>query len=281
MGQCAKNSNKVGANQLPQPPAVARWIDLGQPVIGNMFFTEAIQGQTDDCYFIAALSSVAWARPDRLRLYNEYYFNGQRTTLADQCTPVDANNNPIFARRPPSGEIWALLYEVAYAKWRSGNVNNRPNIAATIGNGGSGFRALKEVTGWQNPPNPYEPANQTTDQIWNSIATGAPVITGNYQCYKTSNPSFADTRDDVPGGVGIVSNHTYSLFGKINVTNTGTRYIVLRNPHGPLVAEPNVGVIQPNINFFGANLAQVADGVFAIEIERFRQYVLEYGSVVQ
>jgi hypothetical protein len=271
-------SEKCGANLFPVRPVVS-WRDLGNPVIGNMFWSEAIQGCTNDCYFISALSSIAWVNPALLSLYGSYYFSGQATALNTQNTPVDTNNRPIFAQIPQSGEIWAPLYEVAYAKWRSGNVNNTPDIPATIGNGGSGFQALKEITGRQNPANAEDPSNQTTADIWGKIETGAMLPIGNYQCYKTLNPSFAETKAGLGVITGIYSNHTYSLFGKINIANTGKKYIVLRNPYAHQIPEPDASVIRPAVNFFGVNLAASGDGVFALEIERFKDYFTKYGSV--
>jgi hypothetical protein len=272
----SEEPGKCGANLLPPRP-VASWRDLGNPVIGNMFWNEAIQGSTNDCYFISALSSVAWVNPALLSLYGTYYFSGQATVLNTQNTPVDSSNIPIFAQLPQSGEIWAPLYEVAYAKWRSGNVNNTPDIPTTIGTGGSGFQALKEITGRQNPANAEDPSIQTIDDIWARIETGAMVPSGNYQCYKTSNPAFAETKGGLGQITGIYSNHTYSLFGKINVA--GRKYIVLRNPYAHQIPEPDASVIRPALNFFGVNLAATGDGVFALEIERFKDYFTRYGSV--
>jgi hypothetical protein len=275
------HSEVCGANLCGLNPQVRAWKDLGNPI--SMTFNEAIQGCCNDCYFIAALSSVAWAANGELDFWDTYYFNGQKTTLPHQEVPVDINNNPVYARLPSSGDTWAMLYEVAYAKWKSDNATNYPDIAGKIGQGGSGFEAMKEITGYQYPAQAYDTQNQSTDTIWGNISTGA-VITKEYNgikydTYKTTNPSFAETKAEFTEITGIYKGHTYSLFGKIEDKSTKKKYIVLRNPYASQKPEPTADTIKPVISFFGVNLSTVNDGVFAFEISKFKNYFAKYGSV--
>ncbi|KUG15833.1 hypothetical protein ASZ90_014501 [hydrocarbon metagenome] len=275
----SENSDTCGANLCDQSPKATEWKDLGKdPVIVSMIYNEAIQGCCNDCYFIAALSSVAWAAPQELDLYNAYYFNGVKVELDSKKLPV-ANNTVVYADIPTSGEIWAPLYEKAYAKWRSGNTSNEPDIPSSIGGGGSGFQALKEITGYTNPANAFDTTNESIDTIWQNIQTGAKQMRGIYETYKTTYPSFAETRSTDIQKAGIYKSHTYSLFGKVKDTSTGKRYLILRNPYANKKPEPVENVIKPAISFFGINLSAVADGVFALDIEKFKEYFLKYGSV--
>jgi len=273
--------SRCGANLCDATGNYTSWSDLGSPG-AVMTFNEAIQGCCNDCYFIAALSSVAWAVPSELDPWGTYYFNGQKVTLNHQEVPVNAGK-PVYAQQPSSGDIWAMLYEVAYAKWRSGNTNDKPNIAGTIGNGGSGFDALKEITGYQYPANAEDPSGQTTATIWGNILTGSVVKRSyggvTYDTYKTKYPSFAETKDNLAQITGIYKSHTYSLFGKIQDGNTKKQYIVLRNPYANLKPEPTGDIIKPAISFFGINLSATNDGVFALEISKFKDYFAKYGSV--
>ena len=276
----SENSDTCGANLCDQSPKATEWKDLGKdPVIVSMLYNEAIQGCCNDCYFIAALSSVAWAAPQELDLYTTYYFNGVKVELDSKKLPV-ANNTVLYADIPTSGEIWAPLYEKAYAKWRSGNTSNEPDIPSSIGGGGSGFQALKEITGYTNPTNAFDTTDETTDTIWTNIVDGGKIIKGGiYETYKTKYPSFAETRSTDFNKTGIYKDHTYSLLGKVKDTSTGKRYFVLRNPYANKRPEPNENVIKPAISFFGINLSADADGVFALDIVKFKEYFKKYGSV--
>ncbi len=153
--------------------AVAGWVDQGIVIDTSMKYDEAIQGCCDDCYFIAALSSVAWCAPQELSIYPKYYFNGVETTLKTRNRPVDADGKPIFAQIPPSGEIWALLYEVAYAKWRGGNVFDQPDIgssiraASMVGDrvpGAEGDNGMDEACPVQSSRKPND------DRIWDKMS---------------------------------------------------------------------------------------------------------------
>jgi len=266
--------------------AVERWVDQGIVIDTSMKYDEAIQGCCDDCYFIAALSSAAWCAPQELSIYPTYYFSGVKTTLKTRNRPVDADGKPIFAQIPPSGEIWALLYEVAYAKWRGGNVSDQPDIGSSIGGGinggGSGFQALKEITGWTRPANAEFTESQTTDQIWDKIQwVNQSIQLGRYDTYRTQYPSFAETKSTLSGITGIYRDHTYSLLGKISDRTTGAKYIVLRNPLAGQAPQPNADTLQVgHLNFFGVILdPMIKKGAFAIEIGKFKEYFARYGSV--
>lgn len=277
--QGSEGSGGCGANLCDRNPAAAAWAVPGN-IRGTMNYNEAIQGCCNDCYFIAALSSVAWAAPAELDLWNTYYFSGQQVTLGHEEVPVDAAGKPVFAQLPPSSERWAMLYEVAYAKWRNNAHPDKPDIAATIGAGGSGFQALKEITGYQYPANAFLTDDPVTvDTIWGNIATGGLYLKGTYETYKTLYPSFAETRAALGSITGIYSSHTYSLFGKVKDKTTGKRYIVLRNPYAGQKPEPTSDVIAPGISFFGVALSATTDGVFALELSKFKQYFGKYGSV--
>lgn len=106
------------------------WVDPGD------FFEEAtelldpVQGAVGDCYLIAALSSVAWARPYVIAQRNRAtavsgsflneidFFNGATKVEIEvsELLPVGTPGNYyLYCRSSDPGEIWPAVYEKAPA----------------------------------------------------------------------------------------------------------------------------------------------------------------------
>jgi hypothetical protein len=121
------------------------WIDPGD------FFEEAtelldpVQGAVGDCYLIAALSSVAWAQPYVIAQRNRAtanagtfvdvveFFNGStriEVEVSEKLPLGTPGNYFLYCRSSDPGEIWPAIYEKAYAKWRTGDPGDQPNILA-------------------------------------------------------------------------------------------------------------------------------------------------------
>ena len=115
------------------------WSDPGH------FFTDAarpidiIQGNLADCYFLAALASVAWARPyaiaqrtrpiDTTGLFPTpgvvdlvLFWNGSswdRVEVTELLPLQPPSDGYVYARSDDPQETWSAIYEKAYAMWRT------------------------------------------------------------------------------------------------------------------------------------------------------------------
>ena len=260
-----------------------------------MNFKEPMQGYSADCYFIAALSSVAWAAQSSLttsatsfKFYkpDPNITDPEKRTISvniDQDLPVDSAGRMIFAScyvknspvppGTPPVETWPALFEKAFASFKEKAIKDLPQ--------GNGITALINILAINNSAWKYYFIYDSTstnvltvnpDNISNILASG-----------KTKYPMVAWTRSSV-STAGIYPSHTYSLLGVYN------GYIVLRNPYAyrdpsKVRPEPNVGVITSGIwnpDHIPDNLidfSDTTDGIFALRPDLFTQYFQKFGRV--
>jgi hypothetical protein len=109
--------------------------DAGNPIwqvklVEGKLFDEAVQGNQNNSALIAALSSVVWANPfslpitqcEKKNAYRISFYNPMITITLKDSLPWDESDF-CWAHKPESGEIWAGLYEKAYAA----RVTNSPS----------------------------------------------------------------------------------------------------------------------------------------------------------
>jgi hypothetical protein len=270
---------KTAACLLTPIPNITGWSKLWEYGGGGYSPFEPAQGSADDCWLIAALSSVAWAAGARLRgkaaitIYNpktgastNYNFTANPLT---EKIPVNGGN-VIFARTDPLGDSWPALYEKAYAIWKSGQVIDTPNIGA-IGMG-DGISALKSITGYlhTNPAGDIAAANVN----FNAATPGLSSPPVNAQG-KTLYPTVAWTTAKEGLPAGIYQNHSYSFFGFY--ATGGKTYVILRNPYGSQFPVFNGGYGLAGV-WNMINLAGMPPGAFAMEIGAFKNnfYAVNY-----
>ena len=259
---------------------------------------DPIQGAVGDCYYIAALASVAWARTyviaQKARSTSttgdfvdmvEFHKGGKhhKVEVTEQIPLRSPGNTYIYARSSDQGEIWPAVYEKAYAKWKTNHQGDRPNITAIAG--GDPAAAMAEITGLT--PHYYKTVDFTPSKIWSKVRA-------NSMSFKTFNPMIAWTYpsgDDSPDKVkysdaNLVANHAYSILGW-QYTN-GKKYIVLRNPWGWKEATLNVAGgtwIAWDTPYYGGpgfwrpiSMA-TPDGIFALEAKTFKKYFKKFALV--
>lgn len=208
------------------------WMNINRGVYdgnGSKSYTDPIQGCVDDCFFIAALSSVAWAANTKLNTHPTYKFYDAVTKAwtnsftTNDVLAVDTTDNLVFARcsRPYS---WPCLYEKAFAKW---NYNKNPHSDTpdikTILSGGNGLTALLNICG----------GTLKTQEMKFNPASGN----------RTTNPTVAKTK--AGAGAGLTSNHTYSVLKK---TTSGYQ---LRNPCSGLPVDVTTADFNANFTEWG------------------------------
>jgi hypothetical protein len=144
---------------------VDEWKDIGKPVYDNnttRSYADPIQGCAKNCFFVAALVSVAWAANARLNIHPVYRFYNTKNLAWDPAFAlnsvalavdnVNGVSNLVYARSS-SGYIWPSLYEKAYAKWKDPNHSDTPDIG-TLCDGGNGLAALQNIFGGTVTKNP-------------------------------------------------------------------------------------------------------------------------------
>jgi hypothetical protein len=201
------------------------WKDVGRFYNEAAEFFDPVQGGVGDCYLIAALSSVAWARPftisDAARAtggdneaFNHritFYNNGQPQHFEVTNKILVADNGAVpFCRSSETGEIWPGIYEKAYAKMRLGEATDYPAIPDIAG--GDTVGAAAQLTGL------------TPTHMWHSSFTAAQVLAtvlNHSSNGRTTSPMMAWTHgsgsdaDIAYHDANIVAGHAYSVLGSM------------------------------------------------------------------
>jgi calpain family cysteine protease len=289
-GKLVKRNGKAVRATPPVSVGAVAWTDPGDFFEETAEFFDPVQGAVGDCYLIAALASVAWARPyviaQRTRATSsgqqdfvdkiDFYENGQTVSLeVTEKLPLNSPGNTyIYCRSSEAGEIWPAVYEKAYAKWRTNHSGDTPDISAIAG--GDPVAAARQLTGLT--PYYYDCQALTADDIWSKVRE-------NSLSRKTFNPMVAWTFCSPPEGVkyadaGIAGCHAYSILGWNYID--GKKYLVLRNPWGYF--EATIGThggswVAYDGSFWRTiNLAD-NDGTFSIDAATFKKYFDGFGVV--
>lgn len=273
-------------------PANASWQDKGKFFNETAEFFDPVQGAVANCYFIAALSAVAWSTPYRIshltratgqgqeQFTNLIKFykpdsNGQIDKEIEVTDTVPVNNttgNFIYCRSSEVGEIWPAVYEKAFAKWETGTTTDHPDITAT--GWGDCVYAIAQLNGMKRYY--YSNKDHSADTIWN-------LVRGNSLSRRTFNPMTCWTYGTAPDGLNysdanIVGSHCYTILGWDYHCNK--KYLILRNPWGS--TEAKVGTRSGTVYMYDISWwrpIQLAnpDGTFAIEASVFKQYFAGLG----
>ncbi|MBA7649939.1 hypothetical protein ES703_57738 [subsurface metagenome] len=286
---------KVVHRTLVNVGATTVWADPGDFFEEAAELTDPIQGAVANCYLIAALSSVAWARTyviaQRTRATGtgpqdfvdmiEFKKGGKSEKVeVTELLPLNSPGNTfIYARSSEPGEIWPAVYEKAFAKWVTKDAGDKPNILKTAY--GDPVGAAASLTGLT----PY--------YYWNSSFSGYQIwqkVRGNCISRKTFNPMVAWTYGSSPSpdvnysNAHIAANHAYSILGWQYANNQ--KYIVLRNPWGNYEAIINVAGstwIAWDAPYYGGPgwwrpiPMATNDGIFALRADTFKKYFAGFG----
>ncbi|MBW2480727.1 MAG: hypothetical protein JRF38_12115 [Deltaproteobacteria bacterium] len=278
-------------------PENATWSDPGRFFNEAAEFFDPIQGAVANCYYIAALSAVAWAMPHRITHMTratgqaqEQFTNMIRFYKPDANEQIDkvievtdtvplstATGGFIYARSSEAGEIWPAVYEKAYAKLKTGISGDHPDITAT--GWGDCVWATAQLIGRNRYY--YDTPSRTGDQLWD-------LVRANSMSYKTFNPMTcwtyssgdASKKKIIYGDANIVASHCYTVLGW--AYRNGQKYIILRNPWGNTEATVdtlNATVWLYDISWWRPINLTTVDGTFAIEASAFKTYFAGLGVV--
>jgi hypothetical protein len=224
------------------------------------------QGAIGNCYFPAAMASVAATRPDVIK--NMIKDNGDGTytvkftpnSYGGTGRPVEIKvDGDLYARSyggpiyggslggstaPDKMELWFPLIEKAYAQWK-GSYDS-------IGNGGVAGQVMSEVMGKGYKYENISASNK--DRIFDMIKTAAankqPMAAGTYGTEDAAK--YTNT--------GVYAHHAYSVLG--TEEENGVKYVKLRNPWG----QSEHGSDGKNDGFFRIELGKFAELYRAVHI---------------
>lgn len=287
---------KIIANVDPgwTPPG-GHWDTAGDFFHETAEFSDPVQGAVANCYYIAALSAIAWATPFRLAHLtratglNQLQFNDQinfckpdsggaldTAIQVTEALAMTAGGNLIYCRSSESGETWPAVYEKAFAKLKTGTATDMPDITQTAW--GDCVWATAQLNGGTR--HYYDTASRSTDDLWH-------LLRSNCLSYRTFNPMTAwtySTGDASPDHVDyasahMVASHCYTVLGW--AYRQCQRWIVLRNPWGNTEATSSVldaTISMYDVSWFRPITLKNNDGVFAMEIGAFKKYFAGFGT---
>ncbi|MDO8519327.1 MAG: C2 family cysteine protease [Deltaproteobacteria bacterium] len=215
----------------------------------NISADDINQGSIGDCYFLAALSSVANSNPAFIResirmnadgTYTVRFFRQGKPIYVrvDGDIPQTRWGTPIYGTSTDSGELWVSIMEKAYAKLQLGYHQ--------INKGGYPEEALRVLTGIGTKVKFI--LDDHPDKIYSilkkSLGKGRSVVASTYG----ANKKFERN--------GVIGHHAYTVL-RVYEKN-GMKYVELRNPWGHK---------EWNGSADGAN-----DGTFSMPIAEFQKY---------
>jgi multidrug efflux pump subunit AcrA (membrane-fusion protein) len=257
MENLAKIAGDTGLSNRPKQPKLTEdskktglvtWdARPGELTVKGFGVDDALQGQVGDCYFIAALASVAKTHPELLAkavktnrdgTYTVTFFENKKGP--GPLEPVSITIDGTFANRSgrleyaaarETKELWPMIFEKAYAAWKGGFDAIEAGMSAT---------ALEALTGTK-PDFFAVTSNSNPTELWNNLKK---VTSGGGCVVALSKPWD-------PSEQGVVADHAYTLLG-VEEKN-GQKFVQLRNPWGE--REPGQD---------GRD-----DGIFSMPLEKF------------
>jgi hypothetical protein len=284
----APDPETVGSSPDWTPPG-ATWGDAGNFFNETSEFFDPIQGAVANCYYIAALSAVAWAAPYRIRHMTRatgqaqerftnlvQFFQPDSNGKLDKeievtdDVPLSAGGGFLYSRSSEPGEIWPAVYEKAYAKLKTGISGDHPDILATAW--GDCVYATAQLTGGQREY--HSTVDVSADQLWNVVrANSIGGRTFNPMTAWTYSSGDAASKKIIYADANVVASHCYTILGWDY--RDQKKYIVLRNPWGrtEATAQALAGTTWLwDISWWRPIDLTVVDGTFAVEASAFRQY---------
>jgi len=262
----------VSADYPPPPPA------------SGTNGLDAQQGCALDCYFIAAITSLAWTstsslsctRVDENRRRYRFRTDGSAVSSNRETTrPLAVNSMGTLVYAKSSGSnVWPSLYEKAYAKFILDTTSDEPPIDTLLEH--NPRAALWEVCN-------YNTGSLNTADVADEFATIRTRGNTGGSNGKTARAMVAWTYHDsghLPAGYSwdslIVANHAYSILGVTQVTigEISNNCIVLRNPFGLsdiTAATAKTGVRECTPTWYPGGFYFI-NGNFAITAAEFPKY---------
>jgi hypothetical protein len=184
-------------------------------------YRDIAQGAAGDCYFLAALASIADTDPNIIRqaiaplgdgtYVVQYYRNGKANYVRVDPDLPASGSSLVYAKTGPDGELWAPLMEKAYASFRVPGQSSYASL--DTGNVSTVYVAITH-TGTSAQYTSGASASTVFNYLSSNLAAGHPVAAGTYS--SASGP--------------IIGNHYYMVQSVQTVGSV--QYVTVYNPWG-------------------------------------------------
>ncbi len=240
-------------------PLVSGWRDLsGGPLFAPSGPTEhdVDQNVAEDCYFLAALSSIAKLRPDVITdrvvdfgdgTYGVHFLRGglDEFVRVDGDVPVNASGAPFYAGLGEEGSVWTAVVEKAFAFFRR---SQGTYSSLDFGGMSEAYEALGQGgTGRVSDPADFDRYGGLLEGIDRRLALGHAVL--------------YSTLDVQPEGSKLRRDHILMVDRVLRDETGGAVALVLRDPHkndGPIAWD---GVNDGYITLTAAEAAAWMDAI--------------------
>ncbi len=278
-------------------PSNSVWSDRGRFFNEASEFFDPVQGAVANCYFIAAMSAVAWAKPygishmsratsgvqsgttNMIRFYKPDS-NGQvdkEIEVTDAVPVRQGSLSYIYCRSSEEGEIWPAVYEKAFAKLETGHTGDKPDITKT--GWGDPVWATAQLTGGRRTY--WSTKSHTAADLYDKVRANSagsrtirPMVASTYSTGAAAQDNVSYT------GTNLVASHAYTVLGWAYRNNT--RYIVMRNPWGSFESSTGAlsGIVwMRDVSWWRPIVLAPNDGTFAIRATTFKKYFRTLGVV--
>jgi hypothetical protein len=230
----------TGFALLADAPPIASYERIGALDVGGVSWRVPAQGHVADCYLIATMSALAWARPATWvqRLSEATHgskdadalsvsFHAEVDGLADPPAfdvpprvPLDVGHNWIYAHSAQSEETWPALLERAYVMQACGATEREPTI--------DDYRSIGAQRHWPHAAGRALIGGTAKSRRAGDAATLFSDLVSRCDASLTRFPTMAWTKSTV--SPGLVQDHAYSVLGTLS--RDERQYVVLRKPYG-------------------------------------------------
>ena len=192
---------------------------------------DVMQGYIGDCYLASGISSIAAANPDLIKnaikdnhdgTYTVRFYEGVGEGGRPKAVSVTVDDDmamnksgPQYAAGRDQNELWPMILEKGYAKWKGGYTK--------VGNGGSAsdlFDALSGKASDWGTVKDYQP-DDLYKKLKQEVAGHHPVSAGTFGEHDR-HVHYTNT--------GVHGDHFYTVLG--TTEEGGQKYVQLRNPWG-------------------------------------------------
>jgi hypothetical protein len=213
----------------------------GPGEMSDVLASDVNQGQVGDCNLLAPLAAVARAKPSAIRrlietnsdgsynvtlYYKDHFWNDPTAHTINVTSQfyTDASGAPIYAKFGSAGavhELWVMLIEKAFAKWKGG-------FDAAAG-AMSDREGLELITG--KPATESSVSSGSEDDLLNAISNA--LAAGDALTVRTCPRNYQNWLENAADRqrmdtYHIVKTHAYS----IESVDTTAKTLNLRNPWG-------------------------------------------------